>query len=117
MIKLTSTEDLITSLISKALGNFSFKFVVYLTNKSRVLLEFTSDKYTFIVSKENNALRIYDNGNIYLISNIFPENFSEEIDNIIKQQAESLSKYYKLDIWLDKINEDREANVYRFFKC
>jgi hypothetical protein len=116
MIKLTSLNDLITSLISKSLGNSLMSFVVYPQGKGNTVLEFTSSDYKFIVSRKEDGLRIYDKGNIYLISNILPDNFSEEVDNIIKQQAENLQNYYKLEYYLDKINKDLEANVYRLVK-
>jgi hypothetical protein len=116
MIKFTSLEDLIVSLISKAIGNNQITFVIYLQNKGNVLFEFTSDDFKFIVSKREDGLRVYAKGNIYLINNILPENYPDEIDSIIKQQAKNLQNYYKLDYYLDKINKDTEANVYRFIK-
>jgi hypothetical protein len=116
MIKLTSLNDLVVSLISKSLGNDSFKFTIYPQGKGNVLFEFSFDDYKFIVSQKDGALRIYDNGNIYLIQNIFPENFSEDLDKLIREQAEKLENYYKLYFWEDQINKDLKANVYRFMK-
>jgi hypothetical protein len=116
MIKLTSLNDLVVSLISKALGNNIFTFTIYPEGKGNVLFEFTSNEYRFTVSRKDSFLRIYDNSNVYLISNIFPENFSEDLDKLIREHAEKLQDYYKLHFWEDLINKDLKANVYKFMR-
>lgn len=116
MIKLTSLSDLITSLISESLGNNVFTFITYPQGKNDIVLEFKYSDYKFVVSIKERGLRVYDNGKIYLIPNILPENYIQEIDSIIKQQADKLSGYYKLIYWEDQINKDIKANVYKFMK-
>lgn len=116
MIKLTNLNGMLTSLINKVLGNSMFTFNVYITSLSDVVMEFYSENYRFIVSRRDNALRVYDNGNIYLIMDILPDNYIEEIDNILKQHAESLFNFYKLNYRREKFNRDNEANVYTFIK-
>ena len=107
MIKLTSLEDLITSLIAKSLGEDAIIFKVYDNG-----FECISNKCKFSVSK-NQSLRIYNNGDIYLIQNILPYNFSEAFDVIIRNEAERLSKYYKLIIYTEKPGKDFEVKVYK----
>jgi hypothetical protein len=116
MIKLTSLSDLITSLISEALGDNIFTFIIYPNYKGKVLVEFKSNDCKFIVSKKEEGLRIYDNGNIYLIPDILPDGYTQEIDSIIKQQADKLSGYYKVIYFEDQVNKDIKANVYKFMK-
>ncbi|MBX0310432.1 MAG: hypothetical protein JHC31_01285 [Sulfurihydrogenibium sp.] len=116
MIKLTSLNDLIISLISKSIGNSTFVFVVYPEGKGNTLLEFSFSEYRFSVSKKENELKIYDKGNIYLIQNIFPENYAEVINNIIQDQAERLKDYYKLYQWEDQLSKEIKSIVYKFTK-
>jgi hypothetical protein len=152
MINLTSLEDLITSLISKFLGNNLITFTVYTKINGSILFECMSNDYKFVISKKENGIRVYDNGDIYLIPNIFTEYYlnikadekddntllagnlgefellpkqsirceivsiQDKIDELIRREAETLNKYYKLDFYVDKINRDTEANVYRFVK-
>lgn len=118
MIKLTSLNDLVISLISKALGENVFKFFVYLPDEdeSGLILEFCSTDYKFTISKKDGGLRIYDNGKIYLIKNFLPENYVEEFGNIIKQQASKLSEYYKLVYVENQFTKAVKENVYKFMK-
>jgi hypothetical protein len=116
MIELTNLSDLITSLIGKNLGKPQIAFMIYPKLKGNVLFECSSKDFKFIISKRENGLRVYDNGNVYIIPNIFPENFPEAVNSIIKTEAESLYKYYKLNYYNDKISKDIEANVYRLVK-
>lgn len=116
MIKLTNLKDLTTSLISNVLGSSMFTFNVYITSLSGVVMEFYSDKYKFIISRRDDALRVYDNGNIYFIMDILPENYIENLDEILKQHGENLSDFYKLNYRKEKLGRDNEANVYKFIK-
>jgi hypothetical protein len=116
MINLTSIDGLVHSLISKALGDNIFTFIIYPNYKGNVLIEFKSNDSKFIVSKKEEGLRIYDNGNIYLIPDILSKDYVQEIDSIINQQADKLSGYYKVIYFEDQINKDIKANVYKFMK-
>jgi hypothetical protein len=118
MIKFTSFEDLIVSLIAKALGNCTMKFYIYPDGKSDLLMEFISEDYRFSVSRKEKNLRVYDNGNIYLIPDIFPEegNLLGESDYLIREEASDLSSYYTLKEFKEKVGKNLEAYVYIFIK-
>jgi len=107
MINLTSLEDLITSLIAKSLGEDAIIFKVFDNG-----FDCISNKCKFTASKSQ-GLRIYDNGNIYLIQDILPDNFSEAFDVLIRNEAERLSKYYKLITYTEKVGKDFEVKVYK----
>lgn len=112
MINLTSIEDLVISLISKCLGNNEITFIVYPKDE---VLEFSSENYKFIITKYGDYLRVYDNGNVYLILNILPENYCDVFHNIFNQQAEKLSDYYKLIGWDESVSDkDARLRLYKF---
>ncbi len=115
MIKLTSLDDLITSLIGKFLGRNYITFILQL-NEEDFSLECISD-YKFVISKnkKNKDVRVYDNGNVYLIQNILPEDYLFEIDDIVWREAEKLDMYYKLR-YTKKVREGVELRVYEFVK-
>jgi hypothetical protein len=123
MIKFTSFNDLIVSLIAKALGNRTMKFYIYPYDKSDLLMEFISEDYKFTVSVKpvslnKRLLRVYDNGNIYLIPDIFPDkgDFLGESDYLIREEASDLSSYYTLKEFKEKVGKNLEAYVYIFIK-
>jgi hypothetical protein len=124
MIRLTSLYDLITSLTCKGLGNYVITFTVYTKFKDNVLFEFECAspgyKYRFVISRIKDTfedvLRVYDNGNIYLINNFFPENYPDEIDWIISKIVDDLNRYYHPSVYVDKIDRYTEANVYKMEK-
>jgi hypothetical protein len=96
MVDLTSLNRLIISLISKSLGKHSFTFIVYKDKKT--ILEFKSSDYSFILSKVEDNLRVYDNGNTYYIKNtLLTDSFYIEQD--IKNEAFNLQNYYDLEVF------------------
>jgi hypothetical protein len=123
MIKLTSLNDLIVSLIAKTLGNRTMTFYIYPDGKSDLLMEFESEDYKFTVSvkpvsSNKRFLKVYDNGNVYLIPDIFPDkdDFLEESDYLIREEASALSSYYSLNSFRQTIGKNLEAYVYVFIK-
>jgi hypothetical protein len=112
MINLTSIEDLVISLISKYLGNDEITFIVYPKDD---VVEFSSKNYKLVITKYSDYLRVYDNGNVYLIPNILPENYCDVFHNIFNQQAEKLSDYYKLIGWNENVSDkDTRMRLYTF---
>jgi len=115
MIKLTSLNDLIVSLIGKFLGRNYITFILH-PNEEDFSLECISNDYKFAISKNKDGLRVYDNGNVYLIQNILPEDYLFKIDDIVWREAEKLGMYYKLRYYTKKVREGVELRVYEFVK-
>lgn len=125
MIKLTSLEDMVIDFLTKSFGRKSIKVVVYPENSDDTLLDFITYHYKFTVSKDKEGLNVDDNGDVYLIPNIFPENYSEVIFNVINHFKHiiciinSMSfdpQYYELLNYKQEINGDLKATVYEFKK-
>ena len=121
MINLTSTSHLILSLVSKVLGDDEFIF--FIPNKGDLILDFiSSNKYKLTVSLKDydpytgysGNIRIYDNGNIYLIKNTFSNGivdlksyFALEIEGV----SVDLRKFYEF-----KPEKASNGDVYKFIK-
>jgi len=121
MINLTSPSYLILSLVSKVLGDDEFIF--FIPNKGDLILDFiSSNKYKLTVSLKDydpytgysGNIRIYDNGNIYLIKNTFSNGivdlksyFALEIEGV----SVDLRKFYEF-----KPEKASNGDVYKFIK-
>jgi hypothetical protein len=113
MINLTSERDIIISLINKVLGNNKFSFI--LPYEENTVLEFRSENYKFLITiyedKIESLLRIYDNGNVYIMQNYFA-NSSEEIKitfDCLLEKYNELNDFYKKEK-----SETRNNIVYTF---
>jgi hypothetical protein len=113
MIRLNSERDIIISLISKVLGNNRFTFI--LPNKENTVLEFRSEDYKFIMSiyedKLEDLLRVYDNGNIYIIKNTLSgciEDIKTTCDCILEEYND-LKEFYRKEK-----SETKSGVIYTF---
>jgi len=111
MIKLTSLNELIISLIGKNLGKPRFTFEVYSGELS--VLSCNSEKFKFNIVKVENKIRVYNNGDVYLTPDVIPENYIREIDLLLTTEADKLKNYYKLNTLKKKVN-DVDVKVYEF---
>jgi hypothetical protein len=122
MINLTSPENLILSLVSKALGDEEFIF--FIPNEGGVMFDFVSKdkKYKFTISlkdydfySENSGnLRIYDNGNIYFIKNIFSNGIAD-LKTYFVFEIEGVSKILK-DFYEFEYEKVSNGSLYKFTK-
>jgi len=113
MIKFTSLNELIVSLIGKNLGKTTFTFEVY-SEELLSVLSCNSEKFKFNISKIEDDLRVFDNGDVYLIPNlIIPVDYVREIDLLLTTEADKLKNYYKLNTQKKKVN-DVDVKVYEF---